>query len=74
MLGSISSRPRGNPWIRSTWLLPATRIDEQACIPSSKSEGASAPYNEMKADWENPWNEHFIIRISHLSLFTESAH
>ncbi len=41
-----------NFWIRSRWLISATKFGEQAEIPYSKCGRTKAPYKGMKADFE----------------------
>ncbi len=63
-----------NLWVRSRWLMPATRFGEQAGLPYSRCGRTKAPYKGMIADFERSWKERLIMKINRLALFAAAVH
>ncbi len=63
-----------NLWIRSRWLMSATRFGEQTGIIYTRCGRTKSPYKGIKADFERSWKERFIMKINRLALFAAAVH
>ncbi len=63
-----------NLWIRSRWLIYATRIGEQTGIPYLRCERTQASYKGRRDNFERSGKERLIMKINRQALFAASGH
>ncbi len=55
-------------WIRSKWLISATRFGEQAGVPYLRCGSTKALYKWKKADFERSWAKLICLSLNELRL------